>query len=512
VNPFRDAFSYASVLLWIRDKRGQVVPFSPNPTQKLIQRRKRDAVLAGRPRRFLIPKARRMGVTTWEQAVSFSFCATRDGKRCVTLANNLEKSRDIFNIANLFWERLPPELQPIRDSDSKSALRFKKPSSEFFIGTAGSVSYGRGDTLQRVHGSEVAFWMPGRAQDLVESLIAGLTEAASHGEVVLESTANGNVGWWHDTVMEAWNGGKNDGNEWTVIFLPWWTDPTYRIQVASEQEREILDTLTDREKWLIAEHKLDVAQIAWRRAKTHERSMRRLFLQEYPETLPESFIGSERCFFDADQIAWMAQSVEAPRADGNGLFTWEDPQPGAKYVIGADVAEGVPEGDYSAAYVLEFDSGRPVAGYHGRCRPEQFAEFLAKLGRRYNQALIGPERNNHGHATLVELVRHISYGNVYFEREPSTAAAATMSRPQIKFGWATTTLSRPVMLDDLREALEAGWRPRCEGLLAEAKTFEDDGTGTFQARSGKHDDRVIAMAIALQVRKRAPALPTVSMI
>lgn len=506
MNPFRDAYSYVSELLWLRDKRGNVIPFRPNATQRLIQARKRSAVCAGRPMRFLIPKARRMGVTTWEQALSFAFCATRDGKRCVTLANTKEKSRDIFAIANLFWERLPPEIRPLRDSEEKTALRFKKPASEFFIGTAGSTSYGRGDTLQRVHGSEVAFWCPGRPQTLVDSLIAGLTEAASHGEVVLESTANGNTGWWHDTIMEAWNGGKNDGNEWTVIFLPWWTDPTYSIAMSSEQREEVLATLSDREKWLVEAHKLTPEQIAWRRSKTSERAMRRLFLQEYPETLEESFIGSELCFFDADLIRAMAQSVSEPRAEQDGVGIWEDPVPGIRYVIGADVAEGVPGGDFSAAYVIERDSCKVVARVHRRCRPEVFAVQLAKLARHYNGAVLGPERNNHGHVVVQVLVTQIGYENLYYWLKPGVDG--DLKKPRVIRGWETDPLTRPIMLDDMREAIEAGFQPRCSGYLAEAATFEDDGTGKYEARSGCHDDRIMAMAIALQVRKRAPAQPT----
>lgn len=508
---FLSAEAYIRDLLWIRNKAGKVIPFVPNHVQKLIRRRKREAIQQGRKWRFLIPKARRMGVTTKEQADSFALCANHSGQRCLTLASTTDQTRTIFKMATLFYDKLPEEFQPDREHANRQALIFQNPSSEFFIGTAGATAMSRGDTLQRVHGSEVAYWLKGRDQHETEVLITGLTEAASHGEVTLESTSNGNTGWWAETVLEAWNGGTNDGNEWTVIFLPWWEDPSYRVPVTMESIEEIRDSLTDRERLLMEEKGLDWAQIAWRRAKTAERSMRRLFLQEYPEFLEESFLAREDCFFDADLLSHIAESVEEPNNEGDGVGVWVPPQEDRRYVIGADVAEGVPGGDWSAAYVLDYETAEVCARIHRRCRPEIFGQQLAKLGTYYNGALVGPERNNHGHLTCHELYAHCGYPNLFFERT-AKLDRASRAKPSstIKRGWGTDAITRPILLDDLREALEDGFAPRCGKFSTEAKTFEDDGSGKFQARSGCHDDTIMAMGIALQIRNRAPAAPSVS--
>lgn len=508
MNPFRSASDYIDNLLWIRDKRGQGIPFVRNPVQRMIQREKRKAIQAGRKWRFLIPKARRMGVTTQEQALSFALCATHNGQRALTLASTTDQTRNIFKMATLFYERLPKEFQPARQHANRQALIFQQPSSEFFIGTAGGTSMARGDTLQRAHGSEVAYWLKGRDQDEVETLITGLTEAASHGEVVLESTANGNTGWWAETVLEAWSG----ENEWTVIFLPWWKDPTYREIITPEQAEAIRDSLDDREEMLIEKKGLDLGQISWRRSKRKERAMRRLFLQEYPEILEESFLASDDSFFDADLIEMMTATVADPRSEGDGVGIWRDPVKERRYIIGADVAEGVPGGDFSAAYVLDFETAEVVARVHRRARPETFAQQLAKLGRHYNTALVGPERNNHGHLTCHELYAHCGYPNLYFEREVKIDKSSGSKRAgsKVKRGWGTDQITRPIMLDDLREAIEDGFKPRCGIFLSEAKTFVDNGSGKFEARSGCHDDTVLAMSIALQIRKKAPAAPTVS--
>lgn len=865
------AAEYINSLLWIRNKAGKVIPFRQNVVQRKIQAAKKRAILAGKPWRFLVPKARRMGVTTQEQALSFALCANFEGQRAITLAATRDQTRDTFKISNLFYKKLPPEIRPAREHENRSALVFTNPASEFFIGTAGAAAIARGDTLQRVHGclapdtpvlladgtakpissfspgdavlthsgafatvtavtekraadvpgkgslvtirpwlsqavsltpdhevftnrgwiradaltlsdrvsfplrpitsemayatiplpstpprpqgggsqrapgslelneetgffcgyylaegsiiraginlsrhitetdyaqraynavshiatsrnikplgegaketvyssglaewiaqefgatdqkrvpdwafragpdfargllagylagdgskfqeptprikatsicsrisfpirdlaaslgygwasisrrpprlrhgrqereawelswsgtaaralraliglssppgkgaqppkweikdgyiwlpirsigssrathvwdlavdhpdhsfrtayfsvsnSEVAFWLANRQnqEQEIENIMAGLTEAASHGEVTLESTANGDAGWWYETVTEAALG----RNEWTVIFLPWWEDPTYRVPV--KEPGEILSTLSDREKWLMEDKGLDVQQIAWRRGKTSERALRRVFLQEYPEKLEESFLSSSLGYFDADILDFMDANTQEPRADGGGICTWVDPEPGLEYVIGADVAEGVPEGDYSAAYVLERRTGAVCARFHGKQRPEDFADTLYKMGKRYNWAMLGPERNNHGHLTVYRLRANLGYPHIYYTLDLSdTKQVGAHPRHRILWGFSTDNITRPTMLDDLRGTIEDGWNPKCGILLNESRTFVDNGKGKYEARSGKHDDTVMAMAIALQVRANYPAPPGIS--
>ena len=60
-----------------------------------------------------------------------------------------------------------------------------------------------GDTLHRVHGSEVAFWsLDDKGAD---NLIASLDKAANRGEMVLETTANGPSGLFYNLWQEVRN-------------------------------------------------------------------------------------------------------------------------------------------------------------------------------------------------------------------------------------------------------------------------------------------------------------------
>lgn len=500
---FGDASSFCEELLWVRERyKKRLVPLKWNRAQRFIQRAKRRAIAAGKPPRFLIPKARQVGVTTQEQAFSFAVMATQEGRQVVTLADIQDKTQKIFRMVDVFHRRLPEELRPHRQSDrTTTKLVYDALGSSFEVATAGTTSYGRGDSLDRVHGSEVAFWLKGRQQDVVEDLLAGVGEACV-GEVVLESTANGNIGWWYETCTAALRG----EGDWTLIFVPWWFDPSYRRRVTREEREAILDTMDDRERWLVGEKRLSIEQLAWRRDK--RRRLWNKFPQEYPEIVEESFVASEVCFFDAEVIREAHQAVEEPLYVDDGVAVWKEPEEGRRYVIGMDPSEGV-GADYAAAYVLDWETAETCARIHdNRLRPEILAKKGAKLGRWFNTALIGCEREGIGSVACFALYNVERYPRLFMRRDMKETRKVTK-----KLGWSTTALTRDVMLDDLREAMrdDVGWI-KDRAFLGECSVFEDNGTGKYEARSGMHDDLVMAKAIALQMRKSPIPEPSVTVV
>jgi hypothetical protein len=72
----------------------------------------------------------------------------------------------------------------------------------------------------------------------------------------------------------------------------------------------------------------------------------------------------------------------------------------------------------------------------------------------------------------------------------------------VKAGWLTTSLSRPEALGRLASALVD--EPQCfqsRRLLGECRSFVRLPNGRSGAQAGAHDDRVMAMAIALAARE-----------
>ena len=261
-------------------------------------------------------------------------------------------------------------------------------------------------------------------------------------------------------------------------------------------------------------------QLRWRREK--QRQLRDRFPQEYPENDGHCFLASGRCCFEmAALLAARARIAAEPSPesishlqarDGESLsvaparlLVWRQPEEGRKYVIGADVAEGLSHGDASAACVLDTETVEQVAELHGRIPPGRFARLLDALGRLYHHAELGVERNNHGHTVLDALDNTLNYHPLYHHR--SYDQSGTSSE---RSGYPTNAQTKPILIDDLAEALAEGFLlVHSTGLVDECLTFVTTDSGSQEAQPGKYDDRVIAAAIAWQVRKRPTPQPRI---
>jgi hypothetical protein len=485
-----DPVQYIETFLSVRDEAsGNLLPFKLNRAQKHVLAEKKRAVQEKRPRRFLILKSRRLGASSLEMALNFWRAATRRNQQVVSIAHDGTSAERIFRISTTFYENLAPRFRPHRlTGHSKESLDFDRLGSLYYHGTAGSRAFTRGDTLQRAHLAEVAYF-PGSIADQ-EQFLAGVLEAARAGEVTLESTANGIGGLFHGLWEEATSGG---GSEWTAIFMPWWFDERNSLPA---ETGSVVATAEERE--LMSHHGLTLAQVAWRREK--KRTLKTLFDQEYPESPETAFLVTGEAFLEPQRIQELLRGCPDPlEARPDGVRIWERPVPGRPYVAGADVAEGVPKGDWSVCAILDARSLAQVAVLRGRWTPDEFARRSAKLCEEYNKALLAPERQNHGHAMILAL-RQLGYPRIYYHQDYSGAGA-------IREGWPTDLKTRPVMLDDLRKSLAPGLMTvRDKVFVSELRTFCPDAGGTYRAKEGQHDDCVLAWAIAGTTQVRQAAL------
>lgn len=485
------------------EAEGQGFPPMVSMYLSRLQRRyeaiKRLAVQRGRQPRFLLLKPRRGQFTTYEQGRSYAKAVESPRTQVVTLAHTQSATQRIFNMVHRFHQHDSEALKLI--GESKSSLSFAN-GSQFFIGTAGSRGFSRGDTLTRFHGSEVAYWCagPNSIAD-VQSLMSGITAAASYGEIVLETTANG-CEWFKAEYEDA----KRGLNDWNAVFFPWWDDPLNQLPASAYSAEELSDTLTEEEKSLITRFQLSFAQIAWRRQK--KREFKHLFPQEYPENDVECFLASGTAFFDVGTIMRLIKTVPSDyerkpirvaSAEGEGAslgyrVTWEAPIKGEKYVAGCDTSEGLMGQDPNGVGILHKRSGKQVASIHGIFKPRVLADLCVAICREYNDAYLGIERENHGHAVL-QRVLQLEYSGKhllhYFKDE----------RP----GWSTNAETRPVMLDELSDALIANAIivNDCD-FLSECNSFRLQDNQKYAADPGAHDDTVMKWAVAWQMRKLEP--------
>jgi hypothetical protein len=456
----------ARALLRVRDRQGEIVPLEANTAQQSYEQR--------RGAQNIVLKARQMGISTWIAGRFFLKTITQPGTLTVEVAHNREAAEQIFRIVHRFHELLPEGLRRgvLRTSRVNTRqILFPEIDSEYRVESAADGNAGRGMTIQNLHCSEIARWS-GDAAETMASLSAALVP---HGELVLESTPNGAYGYFYDQ----WRRAEETG----IIrhFFPWWLESAYVGRPVPE------DNWTLEERVLAERNLLRPEQIGFRR-HLHTK-FRKIAAQEYAENAEACFLASGDCVFDLDCIASRASQVhEAPEKRCNGqLWIWYPPQPGRTYLLGVDPAGGGTDGDYAAVQVVEQRSGLQCAELRGHIAPRELAKLCAELAKEYNQALLVVERNNHGMAVLAYLSTIERYPSIYEERGQS--------------GRLTTAVTRPAMIALLGVAL-ANWPEifSSSRLLAECRTFVRQNDGRTGAASGVHDDCLMAMAIALQVR------------
>jgi len=456
-------------LLRIRPKKGGLRYLQLNRAQQEYSRAcsKRNIVL----------KARQVGITTYIAARFFLQTITQPGTLTVQVAHSDESAQAIFNIVHRFWENLPNKRVRrgalVKSRSNIRQIVFPRLDSEYRVETADD-NAGRGMTIHNLHCSEVSRW----PRDGGETLASLRAAVVPDGEIVLESTANGAAGIFY----EEWQKAEEMG--YTRHFFPWWFDPSYK-----EDVKKGGPAFTDEEKDLVEREGLSEGQIAWRRKCWQ--MLRGQATQEYAEDAVSCFLASGECVFDMESIErGAARAGPAIESQENGrLVIWFPPDRGKQrqYIIGVDAAGGGSEGDYACAQVIERTMGLQCAEMHGHFPPLELARRVVALGRRYENALVAVERNNHGYGVLAHL-KDMGYENIYQQGGQD--------------GWLTSVVTRPAMIEHLAAVLVADpelfLSPR---LLGEFRTFVRHPDGHAAAADGTHDDCVMAMAVAHGVRR-----------
>jgi hypothetical protein len=524
---------YFKNFLRIRNKKAQIVPFEINPSQQIVMDKIEECERNGVLKRFIVLKARQMGLSTLFEGIIFHDTANNELKNSLIIAHEESASSNLFNMSKLFYECLPDVIRPMKKYSNGRILSFENPTndddekrktpglrSKITIATAGSGEVGRSSTVHNLHASELAFFPDGKTTML------GLLQAVPdemNTFVVLESTANGLGDYFHTMWQQAVRGESG----FIPIFLPWFIDPGYKKPFISNEEyvqfiSEVNATSRDDkgnkvhsyEYLLMNRFNLSYEQLNWRRhtIRTKCQGDEILFMQEYPATPEEAFISTGRPKFNIKSLQRYSTAVRPPKRTGyltskqsNGILfldeekgyisIWEEPIPGRYYCIGFDVAEGLAHGDYSAGVVVDSTSLDIVAKWHGHIDPDLLGEEAVKLAKYYNEAYLGVENNNHGLTTL-KAIQRLEYWNIFFTKTYDKIADKITK----KMGWTTSTRTKPLAIDKLAEYVrECYLGIYDEVLITELSTYVIDDRGATNAQEGSYDDLVMALAIALQL-------------
>lgn len=498
----------------IADKKGRIHPLKLNEAQQKVYEIFREAYNSDKPVRLIILKARQEGISTLIEAIMTELAITHHNRNALIVAHDSDSTSKIYKMTKLYYDKLPPEIQPMHKYNNTRELTFDNPSddpeekannpglnSSIRVSTAGSSGIGRGSTLQYCHLSELAFW-----DDRALSELTGIFQTVPSDPrtmIAIESTANG-----YNHFKQLWDDAVEGRSDYTPIFLPWFLMQEYRMPYDGTP-------LTEEEIALKKTFSLDNDQIAWRRYKIRNDCHNDInaFRQEYPSTPEEAFILSGSPIFNVEEI--LKASLHAFVVKRKGIFRYtektsgedagrpqglyfaedpngpvsiyQDPKKGHSYCIGSDTAgDG---SDYFVSYVIDCNTGSIAAKY--RCQTDEplFVRQEYCLGKFYHNALLAIETNFSSYPTLK--LQEYGYLNMYVREVQDTYQEKYTKR----FGFKTTAITRPLIISNLQDlARDSIESIKDKDLLQEMLSFVKEN-GKPQAAPGMHDDCVMAAAI-----------------
>ncbi len=548
-----DFYIYCERNLCIKDKRtSQVVPFVLNWAQKKLVERVVDDLRNGRPVRYIILKARQMGLSTVIEALCYWWTTTHRYINSVIIAHRQDASKNLYEMFRRYYDHSHPTFQPDKKYNTKNDLVFDvedavkkqyKDEGKPSPGLASQIKTmvakegaGRSDMINFFHGSEVAFWESG--SDIIASALQAVP-LAPNTFVFLESTANGVGGYFYTE----WQLAMKGESAFHPLFYAWHEHSEYELEgscegIYNDEELDLIEIFKEKgypiDRW--------DCKILWRREKMKEfRTDPKKFYQEYPKDDMEAFLASGRPVFSIEQLVKMERIAEKAPApmfgqivaaedtrgkkkfifnqvqkifqdqDPTPLKVWElpivaDPNLGTvteKYTIAIDVSEGKitenadkKENDYSVIDVMKVSSLKTVARWRGHIDPDLLGEVAYAIGTFYNQALIGVEVNNHG-LTTVQSLRNKMYRNLY--RRKQSEEYQFQERTAL-MGWRTDKKSKPIIINNMVHAIRENDIIDLDVVfIRECMTYVRDDQGFTNAQEGMFDDTVMAKAINLKM-------------
>jgi len=205
-------------------------------------------------------------------------------------------------------------------------------------------------------------------------------------------------------------------------------------------------------------------------------------------------------FFDREIVDKRIKAIgSAKPVIKDGWKIWDEYRKGGNYAIAADVAEGFGN-DSSVIQVIDLDNGKQVREFESNLvQPSRLGKMMVEQGVKANNCILCPERNSIGVA-VVDSIKNEDYNNIYREKSVDKIS----NKPVQRFGWYTSSKTKPMMLFEFKRDFEAGEiEINSLQLLREMRAFTNDKvTDTrFDSELSNHFDRVMAFAIVWQMRK-----------
>jgi len=451
IEQIQDPKFYLESFTQIKGKVPGLIPFILNEAQKDLFNTLNESS------RIMILKARQLGMSTAVTGYLYHLAITTPGINVALIGYNSDLTAELLDKVKTFYRSTPEAMRPKIRYNSKYEISFPAIDSKILV-LPSTENVGRGYTLFAVLITELAF-----IEKAEEKMLAIENAVPAGGKIVIESTPNAIGNLYHRMWMA--------DNGYIKKKFGWWWGYT-------EEEIEIIRRRINNPMRFAQEYELEFSS-----------SGRPVFSTGLVKRLRKGILKV------GDKVKTPSGAEHTVREEEDGLVVFFPPIEGRNYVAGGDVAEGVTGGDYSVLKIFDRETGDEVASWRGHLAPDRFGEALSKWGRLYNNALMVVEINNHGISTVTAL-RNLQYPQMYFRPTKFDQMGTDYSD---RIGWKTTKVTRPLMIDDFREALEDGsLKIHSLATVDELLTFIFDSGGNMISQRAFHDDCIFGSAIAFQ--------------
>jgi len=514
-----------------------------NHPQQVSRRLRREERKQGLPIRHFYLKSRQVGQSTDTAADVAAHTWANDNYQSLIIAHDKTRASSLLEMAHIFFNNLPLPLQLLLARSTSERISFEGTNSGTTIMTAANFTAGRGATIHEVQASEFCFYEdPALVMQAIEQLLPMMPGTQGVIETTAYMAGSPAHQFWQESLENTIRlaQGKNTfgNNPYRGYFHAWQDDPKNAKPFKNDFEQaEILAQMFFEFPDLIGrmeQFKLTPEQMYFyfETLKLKCQGDEVFMSQEYPCEEGEAWSVSGKPIFPTKQLgAYMTRTrpgilynvwrkdredleeitlfnkledlKEEPLLDRKSMpyiEIWKPPQPGRKYLIGADGSAGYQDSDFSSAFIHDMVTLEQVGEVHGRFEPDKFALLLRSLGVIYNNAIIAPEVDGVGLTVLSHLKD--KYWNIYYRRE-ETAKGIKVTN---KMGWSTNIGSRPQLIINAKRIFLERYRTggermseliRSKSLVDELRTYITGPTGKPEAANGCHDDRVMAWFITL---------------
>ncbi len=407
----------------------------------------------------IVVKARQLGLSTVTAAYAVWLLMFFPNKNILVIATKLSTAQNFIRKCKYMIQNMPEFLR-IQDIVSETKTSIETSYGCILKAVPTSEDAGRSEALSLLIVDEAAF-----IKDFEKLWTGLLPTISSGGAVVLISTPNGMSSYFY----KIWSQAEDKINNFNPIKLMWDVHPEHD------------------EEWFKEETKsFDPKKIA----------------QEYEC----SFHASGDTFIDVLLLEFFRKEwIEAPQdrlGFDKNVWVWKHPYKNHKYILSADTARGDGK-DFSAFHVIDCSAKEIVAEYRGKMPPDRFAEIINEIGLYYNQALVCPENNNVGYATIQKLC-DLKYPRLYNNKKKtldiwnSISDQINLYKPSGDLGIYTSGDRKRVILTKMEEMLRnKSIRFYSERLLKELKAFVWLSENKVGASSDANDDLVMSLAIGM---------------